>query len=304
VKSKYALLIMASLLTVLSGCATNQTSDEHFLCMLAGSVAGGGIGAAVDDNDELIVIGALVGSVVGHFLCGQDNDADGDGVSDSNDNCPGTARGVQVNSSGCPIDSDGDGVTDNNDQCPDTPRGVTVNSRGCALDSDGDGVTDNNDRCPNTPAGAKVNSSGCQLDGDGDGVVDAMDECPTTPRGQSVNEKGCHIVFSLQGVNFATNSADLNQDAMNKLEQAEQMLKENRNLNVRVEGHTDNTGDDSYNQDLSQRRAEAVVEYLVNNGISRNRMTARGYGESNPVADNSTREGRASNRRVDFAINN
>lgn len=298
--NKKPLLVIACIAIMLSGCATNQISNP--ICLIAGAAVGAGVGAAADDDAEIIAAGALVGSLVGYLVCGQDNDADGDGVVDSKDNCPGTARGVAVNSSGCPLDSDGDGIVDSEDQCRNTPRGTPVNASGCALDSDGDGVTDDKDRCPTTPAGAAVNAYGCQLDGDNDGVYDSMDECPTTPSGQAVNEKGCHIVFSLDGVNFATNSADLTGEAVDKLKLAQEMLNANSGLNVIVEGHTDNAGANNYNLQLSQRRAEAVVDHLVMKGIDRSRMTPKGYGESSPVADNTTGEGRARNRRVDFVI--
>ncbi|MGK0298635.1 MAG: OOP family OmpA-OmpF porin [Gammaproteobacteria bacterium] len=170
------------------------------------------------------------------------------------------------------------------------------------VDSDGDGVTDNNDRCPATPRGAAVNSTGCELDGDNDGVVDRMDDCRDTPRGQAVNNMGCHMIFSLEGVNFEYNSATLTNAAKTRLNEGVQMLRANSSVNINVVGHTDDRGPDSYNMNLSENRAQSVVDYLSANGISRSRMTAVGRGEGSPVASNDTASGRAQNRRVEFIV--
>ena len=123
-------------------------------------------------------------------------DDDGDGVPNSKDKCPGTPRGVQVYSDGCPIDLDQDGVPDYLDKCPNTPPGTPVDANGCPFDSDGDGVPDHLDECPGTPAGVKVDPRGCPLDSDGDGVPDYLDQCPNTPRGQAVDAQGCPILDS------------------------------------------------------------------------------------------------------------
>jgi OOP family OmpA-OmpF porin len=120
-------------------------------------------------------------------------DADGDGVADSVDQCPGTKKGTPVDAVGCPRDRDGDGVIDSKDRCPNTPKGVAVDSNGCAFDSDKDGVPDYKDRCPDTPKGAVVDQKGCPVDSDGDGVFDHKDDCPDTPRGVPVNKFGCPI---------------------------------------------------------------------------------------------------------------
>lgn len=193
-------------------------------------------------------------------------------------------------------------MTDNNDQCPGTPRGTRVNASGCALDSDRDGVADNNDRCPGTPRGAAVNSAGCELDSDNDGVVNRIDQCLSTPAGQAVNEVGCHIIFTLEGVNFEHDSARLTNAAQTKLNAAITILNDNRNINVNIEGHTDSSGADAYNMQLSERRAQSVVNYLAENGINRSRMTAVGKGESSPLTTNDTSARRAQNRRVEFII--
>jgi OOP family OmpA-OmpF porin len=179
-----------------------------------------------------------------------------------------------------------------------------VDTHGCELDSDGDGVVDRLDRCPATPAGRKVDAQGCELDSDGDGVVDALDQCPNTPRGDRVDTRGCTLTSTIQlkGVNFDNDSAAIRADARPILDEAVTTLKRYPQLRVEVAGHTDDRGADAYNLDLSQRRAQAVADYLVEMGIDAARLVAKGYGESAPVADNSTASGRADNRRVELRI--
>lgn len=203
-----------------------------------------------------------------------------------------------------PKDSDGDGVPDDKDRCPDTPRGAKVDAQGCELDSDGDGVVDRLDRCPGTPAGRKVDAQGCELDSDGDGVVDALDQCPNTPKGDKVDAKGCTLASTIQlkGVNFDNDSAALRADAKPILDEAVAILKRYPLIRVEVAGYTDDRASDAYNLDLSQRRAQAVVGYFVQMGIEAARLVPKGYGESAPVADNTSAAGRADNRRVELRI--
>jgi len=172
------------------------------------------------------------------------------------------------------------------------------------LDSDGDGVTDDLDQCPNTPAGAAVDARGCELDSDGDGVVDSKDKCPNTPAGTEVDADGCAIVvvINLEGVNFRTNSADLVDGAAGILDEQAATLAANTGIAIEVAGHTDADGAADYNQQLSQKRAEAVRDYLIGKGVAAERISAAGYGESEPVASNDTREGKAQNRRVELRI--
>ena len=231
-------------------------------------------------------------------------DSDGDGVADGIDRCPNTPAGTRVDAYGCELDSDGDGVKDSMDKCPGTPRGVAVNADGCPMDSDGDGVTDDKDKCPNTMAGAKVGPDGCELDGDKDGVVDRLDECPNSAPGVQVDIKGCEIKaeIRLPGVNFETNSDRLVPGATSVLNDAVATLKKNPTITVEVAGHTDSDGAADYNESLSARRATTVRDYLAANGVATDRMTTRGYGESQPIADNGTREGKAQNRRVVLRI--
>jgi len=201
-------------------------------------------------------------------------------------------------------DTDGDGVSDEMDECPATPRGVQVDSVGCPLDGDNDGVADYLDQCPNTPAGAKVNASGCPLDSDNDGVVDADDACPDTPAGQAVMSNGCakDQAVILRGVNFELNSAQLTMNAETILNGVAETLVSSPGFEVELQGHTDSTGSDSYNMNLSQNRAKSVKNYLVSGGVEANRLTARGYGEEQPIASNETKDGRAQNRRVELKV--
>ncbi len=203
-----------------------------------------------------------------------------------------------------PADSDGDGVPDSADRCPGTPRGARVDRNGCEYDSDGDGVVDSKDRCPRTPAGTKVDARGCEMDSDGDGVADSKDKCPNTRAGVRVDVNGCEIkeIIKLPGVNFQLNSARLTEGSIRVLDDAAATLKKHGDLNVEVAGHTDSTGDAGYNKGLSQRRAESVMRFLASKGVDAGRMSAKGYGEDMPVADNSTREGRAKNRRVELRV--
>ena len=225
-------------------------------------------------------------------------DSDGDGIYDDMDNCPGTPAGVKVDSAGCPLDSDRDGVYDYLDKCPNTPAGVKVNSSGCPLDSDNDGVSDYLDKCPGTPKGVKVDGSGCPFDSDSDGVYDYLDECPDTPEGATVNERGCWAFGG--NVFFDFNKSEIKSEAYPLLMEAVNILEENPEMRVEIQGHTDSKGPEAYNRTLSERRAMAVKAYLVKMGVDSGRIVPKGYGESDPVASNETEEDRQKNRRVQF----
>jgi OOP family OmpA-OmpF porin len=198
------------------------------------------------------------------------------------------------------MDSDGDGVVDAQDLCPNTPANAQVDADGCALDSDGDGVADYKDQCPSTPEGAEVDSVGCALDSDGDGVADYKDQCPGTAEGLAVNEVGCpaETCINLQ-VRFEFNKAEIQTEYTDHLEEVAKFLMRYPETKMVVEGHTDSVGSMEYNEDLSQRRAESVKQFMVEEyGIRDNRLKAVGYGESRPIASNGTPEGRQKNRRV------
>jgi len=203
-------------------------------------------------------------------------------------------------------DEDDDGVLNAADRCLRTPPRTEVDSTGCRViyDGDGDGVEDLVDACPDTVAGAIVGRNGCELDDDRDGVVNRLDRCPNTTAGAAVDVYGCEIldVIELPGVTFETNSNLLVPEAISVLEDAAQTLRNNPQITVEVAGHTDSQGAADYNQQLSESRAIAVRNYFVGRGLEAARLSSRGYGEEEPVADNATAQGRAMNRRVVLRI--
>ncbi|HEU4384047.1 MAG TPA: OmpA family protein [Anaeromyxobacteraceae bacterium] len=206
-------------------------------------------------------------------------------------------------------DRDGDGVPDDEDRCPDVP-GLRV-LQGCPdRDSDGDGVMDSEDRCPDVKGPKEL--EGCP-DADGDGIPDIDDKCPKEP-GPAQND-GCPVGegpvveveterLSLKDmINFEFGKATIKPESKRILDEIAAVLKAHPELKrIRVEGHTDNVGGQAYNQDLSERRARAVVEALAARGISRQMLQPAGYGFSRPIASNTTAFGRAKNRRVEFTI--
>jgi outer membrane protein OmpA-like peptidoglycan-associated protein len=207
-------------------------------------------------------------------------------------------------------DRDADGVPDNVDECKKTPAGDKVDPKGCTIkDGDGDGVLDDADQCKDTPAGDKVDEKGCSLpkDKDGDGVTDDKDRCPSTPAGVKVDAEGCQVLFEqakkpliLEGVNFATGKAELTPESQAILDGVAESLVAHEDIKVQVGGHTDNTGSAAVNKRLSAARAEAVRQYLISKGVAADRLTARGFGPSKPIASNKTAEGRSQNRRVEL----
>lgn len=251
--------------------------------------------------------------LVDEFGCPLDTDEDG--VPDYLDECPDTPREAygMVDEKGCPLDTDGDGVPDYMDRCPDTPAEAygQVDEFGCPKDDDNDGVPNYLDKCPDTKPEAVrfVDDCGCDLDTDGDGVPDYMDECPKTPG--TVENHGCPEVKkevrtlftkALQGIQFETGKAVIKRSSYMILRQIAKVLIENPTYLVEIQGHTDNVGNDDLNMSLSEKRANAVRDFLIKEGVDANRMTAKGYGETMPVADNKTAAGRAKNRRVEFIV--
>lgn len=222
-------------------------------------------------------------------------DSDGDGVYDIHDQCPDTPSGVAVDNRGCAVDSDGDGVPDYRDDCRNTPLAAEVDADGCALDADNDGVIDYRDECPGTPENAEVDDKGCAADADNDGVADFNDECANTPEGASVNARGCWVVEDLR---FEVGKAEIRPAYHENLNAVVSILRQNPEIEVEIQGHTDSQGAAELNQQLSERRAAAVRDYLVEQGVDADRLDYKGYGETDPVASNDTAEGRAENRRV------
>jgi OOP family OmpA-OmpF porin len=237
-------------------------------------------------------------------------DTDGDGVLDMWDACADTPRGVAVTSRGCPIenidraDDDQDRVLNSVDECPDTPLGTPVDQRGCSQDSDMDGVPTDKDRCPNSRMGAEVNIYGCENDNDKDGVPDHRDSCLFTRPGVRTDVRGCEIkdIISLPGVNFETGEDILIFGTEYLLEEAANTLIKYPELQIEVAGHSDNVGDAKANEGLSERRAKTVRAILIRMGVAEERLTFKGYGETQPIGDNSTAEGRAINRRVELRL--
>ncbi len=227
-------------------------------------------------------------------------DSDGDGIQDSKDACPNTAGIASLN--GCP-DSDGDGISDQEDYCPEVPGPEQFN--GCP-DTDGDGVIDKMDDCPNE-AGL-VENKGCPLvDTDGDGVADEDDLCPNIA-GIAAN-KGCpevtpeiqkNITDLARAIYFKTNKFTFTDETQVRLIKIAEILKSYPNTQFRIEGHTDSTGSAEYNKKLSQERADAVRNALIEKGIPADQLTAVGFGEEQPIGDNNTSKGRQANRRVDI----
>lgn len=242
-------------------------------------------------------------------------DTDGDGVPDYRDDCPNTLPEAvgYVDERGCDKDSDGDGVPDYLDKCPDTPVEAYnyINADGCPTDMDEDGVPDYKDKCPRTVYAARqfVDSCGCDKDSDKDGVPDYLDECPYVP-GVKEN-KGCPQVKravttllkkAMTGIQFETGKAIIVKKSYPILDEIAKVFIENPTYIIEVQGHTDNVGKAEVNMNLSDKRAQAVRDYLVKKGVDASRMSAHGYGSTVPIADNTTKAGRAKNRRVEFKI--
>ena len=227
-------------------------------------------------------------------------DRDGDGVLDVDDRCPDVAGLASLK--GCP-DRDGDGIADIDDKCPDV-KGL-ARYQGCPIpDTDKDGINDEEDKCPTVPGVARY--QGCPIpDTDGDGVNDEEDKC-INEAGPASNF-GCPVIkeevikrinAAAKNIFFATGSSKLLPKSFKSLNDVVAALNDNPTYRVAIDGHTDNTGKPDKNQILSEARAGSVKAYLVSKGVSESRLTATGYGEDKPIADNKTAAGRAKNRRV------
>jgi outer membrane protein OmpA-like peptidoglycan-associated protein len=260
-------------------------------------------------------------------------DSDGDGVLDTDDRCP-MAPG-EVALQGCP-DTDKDGIGDAADQCP-IDFGVAA-FQGCP-DTDKDGLPDSRDKCP-SEAGPAERQGCPPRDTDKDGILDEQDSCPTEAGipelkgcpakdtdGDTVadhldnclneagpaNNQGCPAKQKQQvaiktgrielkdTVYFDSGKATIQRRSFTLLDQVAKLLVEHPELEkVWIEGHTDSMGKPAENLRLSQRRAEAVRDYLIQKGVAPERLEAKGFGQEHPIADNKTDKGRAANRRVEF----
>jgi len=270
---KYLLGIL--LILQLAGCAGRQNiSGTQLLgCIVAGAAVGATAAAVIVDDDDpgsddegTIIAAATGGGLAGALLCGAGGDR------------PAPTAPVVAQADDPLRDSDGDGVNDDQDICPGTAARYTVDSLGCPelIDSDGDGIVDELDKCPNTSSGTAVQSDGCP------------------PVGAAM--------LVLNEVNFDCNQATLTRAARTIPDSLAQTLRENPNIRLRVTGHTDSIGSDAYNRSLALRRANSARNYLVQQGISGNRLMVDGQGEARPIASNDTEVGRARNRRVEFMV--
>ncbi|HEY4966120.1 MAG TPA: OmpA family protein [Puia sp.] len=235
-------------------------------------------------------------------------DTDKDGTPDAEDSCltiPGSPRWH-----GCPVpDTDHDGVDDEMDSCKSVPGPARYH--GCPIpDTDHDGINDEEDSCKNTPGTEKYH--GCPIpDRDYDGVNDELDKCPDLA-GPADNQ-GCPVAainkraqLLAANIMFNSNSTELTKNSYPAIRELADSLKTNPDMDLRIEGHTDNTGEPAYNMKLSLDRANAVKKVLLSQGVAENRIQVNGYGDTRPIANNMSEAGKAKNRRVVciFQLNN
>jgi outer membrane protein OmpA-like peptidoglycan-associated protein len=231
-------------------------------------------------------------------------DTDGDSIPDNLDDCP-EVKGLVIHN-GCP-DTDGDGIIDALDICP-TVAGLDSLS-GCPyVDTDNDGIQDKYDKCPKI-SGPKENNGCPYADSDNDSVPDKDDLCPMTPG--AVSNAGCPVInkeeqeilnTAFNNLEFSNGKSVIKKSSYNSLDELAALLTKKEHFRLLIEGHTDNVGRETANLSLSQNRALAVKKYLVDKGIDKSRIDAKWYGETKPIADNNTAEGRAKNRRVEMKV--
>ncbi|HEU4724928.1 MAG TPA: OmpA family protein [Candidatus Eisenbacteria bacterium] len=246
-------------------------------------------------------------------------DGDGDGVFDGLDQQPTTPSGAVVDAQGVSIDSDKDGVPDGIDKCADTVTGVVVDATGCGVDSDGDKVFDGLDKCAGTPAGSVVDAGGCPVDEDGDGIPDGIDICPNTTLGVAVNAGGCPIeltpmertflqdwLIRFSAFPFAPDSATFSPEGAARLDSVGVMLSQWPSLKVEIGVHCDDTPEPGFRVPLTSLRARAVLRYLLAKypKLSQKSIWITGYGDTDPIAPNTSTAGRLLNSRVDIKLLN
>ncbi|QYJ68860.1 OmpA family protein [Flavobacterium litorale] len=229
-------------------------------------------------------------------------DADLDGIADKDDNCPNVAGPLEFQ--GCP-DTDGDGIIDKNDDCPEV---AGIASMGGCPDTDGDGIMDKNDECPEV-SGPSANNGCPWPDSDNDGVFDKDDLCPDVA-GTKAN-RGCPEVSEdvmkklndyARTILFNSGKSSFKDETLPVLKNMQKIFEEYPQARFSIEGHTDSDGSNELNQTLSENRAAAVVNFLVENGIRRDRLMSTGFGETMPIASNKTKAGKAQNRRVEVKL--
>ena len=246
-------------------------------------------------------------------------DRDGDGYQNRLDKCPDEPETWNAfqDADGCPDDpdSDGDGVPDSRDMCvfePEDKDGY-LDEDGCPdLDNDLDGVADNVDKCPNDPEDPDgyEDADGCpDLDNDKDKVADVDDLCPNEPGPPSIERNGCGPSLVVvtdrelrikQQIHFETDKDVIRRESFPVLDAVAEVLRQNREMRIEVQGHTDNRGAAAYNLRLSERRAASVRKYLGAHGVEASRLVSKGYGQTRPLVANDNEENRALNRRVQF----
>ena len=255
---------------------------------------------------------------------GCEGDLDDDGVLNSVDQCPENPEDYDgdQDTDGCPEwDKDGDGIPDEKDQCPNDAEDKDdfEDADGCPdNDNDLDGIPDEKDKCKNQPEDFDKfeDEDGCpELDNDGDGIPDVKDKCPNEAEDVDgdQDDDGCPDLYKnivikedkielKQKIFFAFNKSTILERSFGLLGEVAQALKDRPKIKVRIEGHTDDKGSAKYNKTLSEKRAKAVRDHMLQQGVGPERMIAIGYGEETPIADNDTEEGREMNRRVEFVI--
>jgi outer membrane protein OmpA-like peptidoglycan-associated protein len=231
-------------------------------------------------------------------------DRDGDMITDSADACPDNKGLAKFN--GCP-DTDNDNIIDKNDKCP-TVAGLD-SLQGCPfVDNDKDGLRNERDNCPDV-FGPKENNGCPWPDTDGDSVIDKDDACPKTPG--TVANKGCPeikaeekkiIEKAFSSLEFATGKDIIKPKSLPSLIQLATLLKNNPAYVLRLSGHTDNQGREDLNLILSEKRAKAVKKFLLSKGAADSNVIAEWFGQTQPIADNKTPQGRQKNRRVEMKL--
>jgi len=239
-------------------------------------------------------------------------DVDEDNIVDNEDLCDNSLAKDNIMPYGCRAmtrDGDGDGVIDSKDKCPLTPKNAKVTPDGCAVDDDFDGVKDYADECLDTPMGDEVDVKGCSIvigdtDLDEDGVPDSVDRCPNSPIAYDVDEEGCTKRVTITVDKFDKKSTIIPDGLSLKIDAFAKYLEDNPEFDAKIIGHTSRTAvsQDVYNLKLSKERAKAFKQELVNRSIDPKRLTSTGKGFHEPIADNSTKEGRVINRRVEIEL--
>ncbi|MBC7390593.1 MAG: OmpA family protein [Opitutaceae bacterium] len=290
--------VYASTTACLDGDSDGIMDSDDKCPTVKGSLENGG--CPDTDGDKVIDKDDKCPNLVGLVTMSGCPDGDNDGITDIEDKCP-TIRGTKA-FAGC-ADTDGDAIADPDDKCPSVKGLPTY--QGCP-DTDSDGIQDSEDACPSIAG--PVALGGCP-DKDSDGVVDARDKCPDVAG--LPEDKGCPKIAeeivrkaakSAKGVYFETAKDVIKKESLDDIEILVSILKDDATLICNIEGHTDNVGKPDKNLVLSQKRADACKNYMIKQGIDSSRLSATGFGDTVPVVDNKTKDGKSKNRRVEFKL--